>query len=171
VNPVGLLIVVAGVLVCGIDNSTASSLAPQRATASPKAPQDRPTEGRGKTEIDEMSAAMAPYIAKGRQTYPEAKKRYLAGLPSGRTFFVVTNLHDKTGTTEQVFVAVNSIRNGRITGRIATADLSVVGYKKGDTYSLPESDLLDWLITHPDGTEEGNVVGKFLDEWAKTRRR
>ena len=82
----------------------------------------------------------------------------------------MTNLHDQR-TTEQVFVAVDSIRDGRITGRIATDDLTVVGYKKGDTYSFPESDLIDWLITHPDGTEEGNVVGKFLDEWGKTRRR
>jgi hypothetical protein len=23
--------------------------------------------------------------------------------------------------------------------------------------------LIDWLITKPDGSEEGNVVGKFLD--------
>ena len=28
---------------------------------------------------------------------------------------------------------------------------------------------MDWVITHPDDTEEGNVVGKFLDEWQKTR--
>jgi hypothetical protein len=133
--------------------------------------QDRPTDVRGKTELDEYRAAIAPYVAKGRRTYPEAKKRYLAGLPPGRTFFVVTNLHDKSGTTEQVFVAVANVREGRITGRIATDNLTVVGYKRGDTYSFPESELVDWLITHPDGSEEGNVVGKFLDEWGKTRRR
>ena len=33
---------------------------------------------------------------------------------------------------------------------------------------FPESELVDWVITHPDGIEEGNVVGKFLDEWQKT---
>ena len=165
-----LSLLMSSVLICCIDNSTASSL-PQNPKLSSKAPQDRPTEARGKKEADEYRAAIAPYVAKGRQTYPEAKKRYLAGLPTGRTFFVVTNLRDKAGTTEQVFVAVTNVRDGRITGRIATDNLTVIGYKKGDSYSFPESDLIDWLITHPDGTEEGNVVGKFVDEWGKTRRR
>jgi len=41
----------------------------------------------------------------------------------------------------------------------------VTGYKHGDTYSFPEADLLDWTISKPDGTEEGNFVGKFLDTY------
>jgi len=165
-----LLLLISGVLISCFDNATASSL-PQNPKLSAKPPQDRPTEARGKTEADEYRAAIAPYVAKGRQTYPEAKKRYLAGLPPGRRFFVVTNLRDKAGTTEQVFIAVANVQEGRITGRIATDNLTVIGYKGGDPYTFPESDLVDWLITHPDGTEEGNVVGKFLDEWGKTRRR
>jgi uncharacterized protein YegJ (DUF2314 family) len=165
-----LSFLMSGVLLCCIDNSTASSV-PQNPKLTANALQDRPTEARGKTEADEYRVAIAPYVAKGRQTYPDAKKRYLAGLPAGRIFFVVTNLSDKAGTTEQVFVAVTNVRDGRITGRIATDKLTVTGYKKGESYSFPESDLIDWLITHPDGTEEGNVVGKFLDEWGKTRRR
>jgi len=152
-----------------VDDSTASGL-PQDLKLPPNAPKDRPVDVRGTTEIDEYRAAIAPYVAKGRQTYPEAKRRYLAGLPHGQTFLVVTNLHDKAGTTEQVFVAVAKVLDGRITGRIATDNLTVIGYKKGDLYSFPESDLIDWLITHPDGTEEGNVVGKFLDEWGTRRR-
>lgn len=164
------LLLMSGLLLSGFDNSAASGL-PMNPQLSPKAPKDQPSEARGKAEIDEYRAAIAPYVAKARQTYPGAKKRYLAGLPPRQTFFVVTVLRDKAGTEEQVFVAVASIRDGRITGRIATDDLTVVGYKKGDTYSLPESEMVDWLITHPDGTEEGNVVGKFLDEWGKTRRR
>lgn len=165
-----LLLLMSAVLISGIDNVTASSLA-QNPKVSPNPSKDQPTEARGKTEVDEYRAAIAPYVAKGRQTYPGAKRRYLAGLPTGRTFFVVTMLSDKAGTTEQVFVAVTKVLNGQITGRIATDDLTVTGYKKGDPYSFPESDLIDWVITHPDGTEEGNVVGKFLDERGKTGRR
>jgi len=29
-------------------------------------------------------------------------------------------------------------------------------------------DLIDWLILRPDRSEEGNLVGKFLDEWNAT---
>ncbi|WP_437898359.1 hypothetical protein [Sorangium sp. So ce124] len=69
-----------------------------------------------------------------------------------------------------MFVAVSSIKDGRIFGRIASDVLGVKGYKRGDAYDFPEADLIDWLISRPDGTEEENVVGKFLDDWQKTRR-
>jgi hypothetical protein len=93
----------------------------------------------------------------------------LDGLPAGYAFFAVTNLRGGTGTTEQVFIAIASVKDGRITGRIASDSLKVKGFKDGDPYVFPESELVDWIITHPDGTEEGNVVGKFLDEWQKKR--
>lgn len=70
-----------------------------------------------------------------------------------------------------MFVAVASIKDDRITGRIASNIIRVKGFKNGDPHTFPESELVDWLITHPDGSEEGNVVGKFLDEWHKTRPR
>ena len=85
--------------------------------------------------------------------------------PAGHAFFVVTQLHDGSGVTEQVFVAVSGIRDGRISGRIASEIMAVKGFKNTDPYSFAESDLVDWSISRPDGTEEGNVVGKFVDEW------
>ena len=44
-----------------------------------------------------------------------------------------------------------------------------LGYHLGDDYKFPESDLRDWMIAKPDGTEEGNVVGKFLDSYEPPR--
>jgi uncharacterized protein YegJ (DUF2314 family) len=142
---------------------------PPNPVLAPNAPQDQPVDVKGQAATEEYRAAIAPYVAKARKTYPEAKKRYLAGLPAGQSFFVVANLHDGSGAVEQVFIAVAAIQDGRIVGRIASESLAVKGYQMGDPYSFPENDVIDWLITHPDGTEEGNVVGKFLDEWQKTR--
>jgi hypothetical protein len=147
----------------------------RRETSSPEplpvlssnAPPDRPLDTTGKAEVEKALAALAPYIEQARQTYPAAKKRYLENLPAGHHFFVVTRLRDKTGTQEQVFVAVSEIRNGRISGRIASDVLGVSGFRRGDSHSFPEHELIDWLITRPDGTEEGNVVGKFLDTYQR----
>jgi hypothetical protein len=164
------LILVGGLCVgCG-GNSNPTNLPPNPAL-SPHAPQDQPVDATGKGEAEAYRAAIAPYVEKGRKTYLEAKKRYLAGLPAGHNFFVVTNLRDGAGTSEQVFIAVAGIKDDRITGRIASDIIGVKGFKNGDPYSFSESELVDWLITHPDGSEEGNVVGKFLDEWQKTRPR
>jgi hypothetical protein len=166
---VAVSLILASGLCAGCGGNSAPTNLPPNPALSANAPQDQPVEVKGKAADEEYRAAIAPYVEKGKKTYPEAKKRYLAGLPAGHHFFVVTRLRDGSGTSEQVFVAVAAIKGDRITGRIATDIMRVKGFRNGDPYSFPESEVIDWLIAHPDGTEEGNVVGKFLDEWQKTR--
>ncbi len=133
------------------------------------APVDTPVNANDPAAAEKLRAAMAPYVQKARDTYPAAKKRYLAGLPLGHAFFATAQLRDGTGAIEQVYISVSDIRDGRISGRIASDIMSVRGFARSDPYSFPESELVDWLISRPDGTEEGNAVGKFLDEWQKAR--
>ena len=165
-----VLALLAG-LSAGCGGTPAPADLPPTPALSPDAPQDQPIDARGKAEVEEYRAAVAPYIERGRRTYPEAKARFLAGLPAGHHFFAATRLRDGSGRTEQVFVSVASIRGGRIAGRIANDIRTVKGFKAGDPHTFPEGELVDWLIARPDGSEEGNVVGKFLDEWHKTHRR
>ena len=132
---------------------------------SPDAPKDDPKNANGAEAVSKFDEAIKPYVEKARKTYPEAKKRFLKGLPPKHSFFVTTRLYDDQGAFEQVFIAVKEIKDGRIKGLIWSDIMTVHGYKYGDSYSFPESDLLDWLISNPDGTEEGNFVGKFLDTY------
>lgn len=106
-----------------------------------------------------------PYIEKARNTYPQAKERFLNGFPNNERFYLTVKLHDTDGEVEMVFVAVNSIVDGKVSGVIANKIMHVKEFKKGQLYSFPESDLMDWTIVSPDGTEEGNVVGKFMEEY------
>ncbi|QEH37487.1 hypothetical protein OJF2_60780 [Aquisphaera giovannonii] len=165
----GVLFVLLAGLAGGCSGEPAATAPPPLPKLSPNAPPDQPVQAKSQAQAEAHQAAIAPYVEQGRKTYPDAKGRYLAGLPADQHFFAVTNLHDTTGMSEQVFVAVTGIHGGRITGRIASEILGVKGFRSGDVYSFPESELVDWLITHPDGSEEGNVVGKFLDEWQKTQ--
>ncbi|HEV7475840.1 MAG TPA: DUF2314 domain-containing protein [Pyrinomonadaceae bacterium] len=112
-----------------------------------------------------FDAAIKPYVEQARKTYPDAKQRFLAGLPPKHSFFVTVRLHDSADRWEQVFIAVKEIKDGMITGLIANDIETVSGYAKRDKYSFPESELLDWTMSKPDGTEDGNFVGKFLDTY------
>lgn len=132
---------------------------------SPDAPKDDPKHVHGAEGVSKFDEAIKPYVEKARKSYPDAKKRFLKGLPPRHSFFVTTRVYDDTGAFEQVFVAVKEIKGGRIKGLIWSDIVTVRGYKYGDTYSFREADLLDWLISRPDGTEEGNFVGKFLDTY------
>jgi Uncharacterized protein conserved in bacteria (DUF2314) len=132
----------------------------------PKAPPDKPVHAQGEQQVSDLDRAIAPYVAKARKTYPAAKKRFLAGLPSKYLFSVTTKLWDRSHTKfEVVFVVADKISDGKITGHLATQTKQPVGYDYGDRITFPESEVTDWTIVHPDGTEEGNVVGKFLDTY------
>jgi|GEM_PF-795869 len=134
----------------------------------PNAPKDKPVNA-AETEAQQIENAIKPYIEKAKNTYPDAKARFLRGLPPKHTFFITTRLTDSTKRFEQVFIAVSEIKEGKISGVIASEINLVSGYRRGDNYTFPESELIDWTISKPDGTEEGNFVGNFLDTFQLTR--
>src|SRR5687768_11448800 len=155
-------------LVLGVCTTAISQQPKQEIYIAPNAPKDKPVDAAG-SEVQRILAAIKPYIEKARSTYPQARVRFVNGLPPKHTFFVTTRLYDSSKRFEQVFIAVKEIKDGRISGVIASEVRLVSGYQEGDSYSFPESELIDWTISKPDGTEEGNFVGNFLDSYKPTR--
>jgi hypothetical protein len=143
----------------------------QTPPAPAKAPQDEPIASRSEKDAQALEEAIKPYVEEARKTYPEAKARFLAGLPAKQGFYVSTRLTDSKGRKEQAFIRVDKIADGYIDGKIRSRLRGVEGFKYGDSYRFPEKDLVDWVILRPDGTEEGNVVGKFLDNYRKTMKK
>ncbi len=138
------------------------------AALAPNAPSDRPVHVAAKeSEAAEALAAferlIAPAVKQARSTLPQAKRRYLKGLPSGQAFFVTTRITDPDGQFEQVFVRVRHWQGAQVSGEIANALDNVKTYRQGQSISFPESAVLDWTISRPDGTEEGNYVGKLIE--------
>jgi hypothetical protein len=147
-------------LACGV---LAGALPAQDPFSLPNGPRDQPLTASSGSDAVRMFFAMEPYVAHARASWPEARRRFLAGLPDRHTFFVTTRLRDAGGRIEQVFVAVDSVTDGRVHGRIWSQILVVEGYRLGQRYAFSEAELIDWMIARPDGTTEGNVVGRFLD--------
>ena len=93
---------------------------------------DKPAFGTDKKSYDALMKAEAPYIAKGRATYPAAKKRFLAGLPRGYSFEVRKRLVDPGGAAfEEVFIEVDAIKGGKVFGRIGNELGAVRSYRRG----------------------------------------
>jgi hypothetical protein len=113
---------------------------------------------------EQLTEAITPLIAKARATYPDAKRRFLAGLPQGQSFFVSVPLRDSAGRVEQAYVDVQTYQGHTILGRIASPLERAQGFVVGDPYEGPESGVMDWVISHPDGSEEGKFIGRYLDE-------
>ncbi len=114
-------------------------------------------------EVARVDAALAPFVAMARSSYATAKQRFEDRLPRGYRLLVTTDLEDSLARREQTFVLVDSIVGERIAGTIASDVSLVSGFAKGDGIRLDEGRVKDWTIVAPDGTEEGNFVGRFMD--------
>lgn len=161
-NSKAILLGMALILGCAMSGRAQQSDPP--VSAAPNAPQDKP-QSFDVEESKKVEEAIKPYIEKAKKSYPDAKRRFLAGLPPKEVFSITTRLHDKEGRFEQVFIVVKEIKEGIVKGVIWSDVDFIQGYKLGDAYSFPETELVDWTISKPDGTEEGNFVGKFLDTY------
>lgn len=126
-------------------------------------PVDKPVSVSSSEQMAAFFKAQEPYNKKALESYPQAKVRFLNGLPNGESFFLTTRLHDSEGRVEQVFILVDSITNGVVSGKISNDIRVVSGYQSGQTHEFSENVIYDWLITKPDGSEEGNFVGKYID--------
>jgi uncharacterized protein YegJ (DUF2314 family) len=137
------------------------------APLAPNAPADRPVQIGENTDVTvaDFDRRIAPAVKKALATLPQAKRRFLKGLPEGQVFFLSTRIKDPDGTFEQVFVRVQQWSGAQVQGTIANALGTVKTYQQNQLISFPESEVLDWTISRPDGSEEGNYVGKLLDTW------
>jgi hypothetical protein len=138
----------------------------QPVSIAPTAPRDNPAYVTTDTAMAQMAALLEPCRRKALGTWPGARSRFQAGLPQHQSLFVTTRLHDARGRMEQVFVAVDRIERDSVAGRV-WSDIAVVqGFRRGQQLVIPESDIVDWMISKPDGSEEGNLMGKFIDAGA-----
>jgi hypothetical protein len=162
-RPLALAALVAGV------RFPAASGAQRPVDLAPNAPQDRPASLTERCQWDALVHTLEPYVQQARSTFPTARQRFLAGLASRETFFVTVRLADSLGHHEQVFVAVDSIDGDHIAGRLWSQIVLVRGFHLRQPFTTTEHEIVDWLIARPDGTEEGNVVGKFMDTYQPPR--
>jgi hypothetical protein len=150
-----------------------ASVPPSERQVSPNAPKDRTSvvvDSEAGDSRARFRRLIAPYVEKARASYPQARARYVAGLPDGHIFFVTVVIGDSEGRTEQIFLRVDKIDKGVIFGRIWNDIGLVRGYRYQDAIRIGEADIIDWTISKPDGSEEGNEVGKFLDTQGRTFR-
>ncbi|WBO83852.1 hypothetical protein [Hymenobacter yonginensis] len=98
-------------------------------------------------------------LKEARRTLNQARQRFNRGLPTGDKLFVTATLLDDAANRVPQLVQVYSWQDGRVAGRLVGTNLP----EGNNREEFDEADIVDWMILHPDESEEGNYVGKFLD--------
>lgn len=131
----------------------------------PNAPPDRSLAMTRDCQLRALQKATEPLSERARASWPDARRRFVAGLGRDRSMFVTVRLTDSLHHMEQVFAAVDSVGDHRIFARVWSQLEVVQGFRYGQPIEIDESRIIDWMIANPDGSEEGNLVGKFIDTY------
>ena len=118
--------------------------------------------------ISEVVEKLSPDALK---TWPAAKKRFLDGLPERHSLFVTLLAFESDGRSEYLFVAVDEIAEDQIRGRIWNDVKVLQSLSIRAPIEIQEDAISDWLITKPDGSEDGNIIGKYIDTLEQCRSR
>lgn len=115
-----------------------------------------------RTDYLEIDHKMQPFIAQARKTLPLIKQRYLAGLPEGEELFLTIKLRDPDDAFEQAMVKIVDWKTDQVLGKLASPLFVVQSYHQGDLLNFKEDAIIDWMLRKPDGSREGDYVGRFL---------
>jgi hypothetical protein len=115
------------------------------------------------TQLEQLNGLLPEMPRKeAKRTLPQLRQRYQRGLPTGTTCYLTATVLNESATPELLVVEVATWQAGQVTGRIMR--LSPEGRAiAGTAVNFEEAAILDWLILRPNGMEEGNFIGKYLD--------
>ena len=131
---------------------------------------DSPTEVSADVS-NEFEEAIAPEILRSQQDLAEVKRRFQNGLKKDNTLYLTIRIADQYGHVEQVYVKAYIWKDATIMGQISNNLYSVSGYRKGQTISFDEADILDWTLIDGAGKEYGNYLGRFAKKWLAERNK
>ena len=75
--------------------------------------------------------------------------------------YVYAPLQGSDGQSQAVLISVELVQHGYVTGMIENEITVQSRFSQTDWYAIPEADLIDWLIVHADGSEEGGACQGF----------
>ncbi len=123
-----------------------------------------------KIRLAKLDSAMWPQIEEAKQTLKEIHKRWNKSLPKGDQLFVTVRLYNEKGEFEHVLGRVDKWVPNRLFVTIASVMMTSTKFKPGMSMAFEQTIVVDWKIVHADGSEEGNYVRKFLEEYTAVQR-
>jgi hypothetical protein len=141
------------------------------AAGDPFLAQNAPEDCNAEMTAESLNDVVEKLSPAALQTWPAAKKRFLDGLPERHSLFVTLLVSEPDTGSEYLFIAVDKIVDDKIRGRVWNEVHVVKSLYYRASIEIPEGAISDWLISKPDGSEDGNIVGKYIDTLEQCRSR
>ncbi len=134
--------------------ATAQTAAPVVLTAATAPAGVRPALARDQT-------ALADPVREALRTLPQAKKKFLAGLPDGDQFLLLVRVAASDTSFRQASARVLGWRGTTVQALLLPAAADSATPTEPTPVSFPETAVVDWTLLRASGREEGNYVGRY----------
>lgn len=108
------------------------------------------------------TTALADPVREALRTLPQAKKRFLAGLPEGDQFLLSVRVAASDTSVRQVSARVLGWR-GNTVQALLLPEAGAATPAEPLPVSFPETAVVDWTLLRASGREEGNYVGRYTE--------
>jgi hypothetical protein len=106
--------------------------------------------------------ALADPMREALRTLPLAKKKFLAGLPTGDQFLLSVRVIATDTSFRQASARVLGW-HGSTVQALLLPPANEVTKTEPTPVSFPETAVVDWTLLRASGREEGNYVGRYID--------
>ena len=151
-----VLPLLAFIVLANAKPAAAQSTAPVVLTAATAPAGVRPALARDET-------ALADPVREALRTLPQAKKRFLAGLPDGDQFLLSVRVAASDTSFRQVSARVLGWRGNTVQALLLPENANSATPAEPMPVSFPETAVVDWTLLRASGREEGNYVGRYTD--------
>ncbi len=149
------LLLLSGTLAGGTGRVLAQAPTPVVLTAATAPAGVRPALARQET-------ALADPVREALRTLPQAKKKFLAGLPDGDQFLLSVRVADTDTSFRQASARVLGWNGKTVQALLLPASDSAIPAEPMPV-SFPETAVVDWTLLRASGREEGNYVGRYTE--------
>ncbi|MFN7143691.1 MAG: DUF2314 domain-containing protein [Myxococcota bacterium] len=138
-------------------NAPPAAATPPAAPSAPAAASAPPAATQGPSSLDAARAQARDRFAR------VVRPAFVAGLAPGEAVAVKVPFRARDGGTEFMWVELRSAQGDDLVGVLMNDPYAVDGLKKGDTITLRQGDIFDYIWKKADGTREGNTTSAFLN--------
>lgn len=101
-------------------------------------------------------------VTEAQNKLPYMKEFFLNHGQEESEVYVIVIIRDESWRWEQVYVRVLLWDDDIIGGQLVNEMTVVSGYPEGAEFVIDQERVVDWLIIHQDGREEGNFILNYL---------
>jgi hypothetical protein len=108
-------------------------------------------------------SALADPVREALRTLPQAKKKFLAGLPNGDQFLLSVRVIATDTSFRQASARVLGWHGNTVQALLLPNASDAAPAAEPTPVSFPETAVVDWTLLRASGREEGNYVGRYTD--------